>query len=206
MPGITQGHIYPPAGFTFEKGMRALLRHDPDIVMVGEIRDKQTAHIAIEAALTGHLVFSTVHTNDAVHVVMRLIDMGIEPFLINASLTGVLAQRLVRKVCQQCREHYEPGVEEKRLLKKLSNFSDIHKLYRGIGCDSCHKTGYKGRTGIYELLEVSPKFRSLVSAHASIDEFYKQALSDGMHILLYDGLEKLQCGEITLAELMRVIL
>ncbi len=148
--GVTQGQIHTEAGFTFEKGMRALLRQDPDIAMVGEIRDKQTAHIAIEAALTGHLVFSTLHTNGAPEAVMRLMDMGIEPFLINASVTGILAQRLARKICINCRVEYVPSVDEKEILNKLP--FTIETLYKGFGCDFCFHLGYKGRIGIFELL------------------------------------------------------
>ncbi len=133
--GITQGQIYPDAGFTFEKGIRALLRQDPDIVMVGEIRDRQTAQTAIQAALTGHLVLSTVHTNDAVTVIMRLMDMGIEPFLINAALTGVVAQRLARKICTACRVQVVPNDQEKLLLERLHIACDV--VSRGQGCAAC---------------------------------------------------------------------
>jgi type II secretory ATPase GspE/PulE/Tfp pilus assembly ATPase PilB-like protein len=204
LEGITQGQINTDTGFTFEKGIRAVLRQDPDIVMVGEMRDKQTARIAIEAALTGHLVLSTVHTNDAPSVIMRLMDMGIEPFLINAALTGVLAQRLARKICSTCREPVEPHKEEQMMLKKLG-LSDNIVLYKGTGCSSCNQLGYKGRIGLFELLCVSSGLRSLIIKHPIFDAIYMQASQDGMRTLLQDGIQKVVDGVITLEELMRVV-
>ncbi len=202
VPGITQGQIHPDAGFTFEKGIRALLRQDPDVVMVGEIRDKQTAGIAIEAALTGHLVFSTVHTNDAPSVVMRLMDMGIEPFLINAAITGVLAQRLARKICQSCKVEKLPSDQEAALLKKYG--SSCKKIYEGTGCQNCLGLGYKGRTGIFELLVMTSALRALIVQHPSFEDIYKQACRDGMQSLTLDGLAKVEQGIISLPELFRV--
>jgi type II secretory ATPase GspE/PulE/Tfp pilus assembly ATPase PilB-like protein len=201
--GITQGHIYLPAGFTFEKGMRALLRQDPDIVMVGEIRDRETAQIALEAALTGHMVFSTVHTNDAASVVMRLIDMDIEPFLINAALTGVLAQRLARKVCAECRDMHEPTETELRILKKYHLEPTL--LAKGAGCQTCNNTGYKGRTGIFELLEISHDLRTRISNEPVFDDIYQQGCADGMRPLIRHAEQKLKEGIISLAELVRII-
>lgn len=201
--GITQGHIYLPAGFTFEKGMRALLRQDPDVVMVGEIRDRETAQIALEAALTGHMVFSTVHTNDAASVVMRLIDMDIEPFLINAAVSGVLAQRLARMVCVDCRVIEEPNETELRILKKYN--LEPTMLAKGTGCASCSQTGYKGRTGIFELLEVSHALRKCVSNEPVFADIYNQACADGMRPLLRHAEQKMKSGQISLAELLRVI-
>ena len=203
VPGITQGQIHPDGGFTFEKGMRALLRQDPDVVMVGEIRDKQTARIAIEAALTGHLVFSTVHTNDAPSVIMRLMDMGIEPFLINAAVTGVLAQRLARKLCAHCKIERPITPAESALLQKYGkNFSTLSS---SIGCQACANLGYKGRTGIFELLLMSGALRSLIIQQPSFEDIYKQILSDGMPTLFDDGLQKVQEGIISLSELVRVL-
>lgn len=201
--GVTQGQIHPEAGFTFEKGMRALLRQDPDIVMVGEIRDKQTAQIAIEAALTGHIVLSTVHTNDSVSVIMRLMDMGIEPFLINAAISGILAQRLVRKICPTCRIAVKPTDEEHAVLEKIG--IDCSTLYRGKGCNDCFNLGYRGRVGIFELLSMTNALRSLIVQNPSIDALYKQASADGLKTLLFDGAQKVVDGVITLQELMRVI-
>jgi len=203
LEGITQGQIHPEAGFTFERGMRALLRQDPDIVLVGEIRDKQTAQIAIEAALTGHLVLSTVHTNDAPSVIMRLMDMGIEPFLINAAITGVLAQRLARKICPKCRVSAKPNDQEQIILKHLG--IDCPELYKGKGCEHCFGLGYKGRTGIFELLAMTPALRFLIVQDPSFDAIYSRARTDGMNPLLHDGAKKLQQGVITLDELLRAV-
>lgn len=203
VPGITQGQIHPDAGFTFEKGIRSLLRQDPDIVMVGEIRDKQTARIAIEAALTGHLVFSTVHTNDAPSVVMRLMDMGIEPFLINAAITGVLAQRLARKICCACKIERAPTEQELALLKKIG--ASMQKLNAGTGCQECLGLGYKGRIGIFELLSMSNQLRALIVQYPSFEEIHKQARQNGMQTLLQDGISKVERGIISLQELMRVV-
>lgn len=204
LEGITQGQIHPVAGFTFEKGIRSVLRQDPDIAMVGEIRDKETAQTAIEAALTGHAVFSTLHTNDAPGAIMRLMDMGIEPFLINAALTGVLAQRLARKICDHCKVSVKPTAQEKDLLQRYG--SPITKLYVGKGCPQCFGLGYKGRVGIFELLVMTGDIRSLVVRHPNFDDINRQARADGMRTLLDDGLQKVNAGLLTLNELGRVVL
>jgi type II secretory ATPase GspE/PulE/Tfp pilus assembly ATPase PilB-like protein len=201
--GITQGQINPEVGFTFEKGMRALLRQDPDVVMVGEIRDKQTARIAIEASLTGHMVFSTIHTTDAPSVLMRLMDMQIEPFLLNASLTGILAQRLARKICAACRIPAAPTAQEKTVLAQIGCETDV--LFKGAGCDACAGLGYKGRTGIFQLLLMNNAMRSLLVQHPSFDRIVAQAQNDGMQTLLYDGARKVADGTITVQELLRVV-
>jgi len=203
LEGITQGHINPDAGFTFEKGIRAVLRQDPDVLMVGEIRDKQTARIAIEAALTGHVVLSTLHTNDAPSALMRLMDMGIEPFLINAAVTGILAQRLARKICTACRQEVPINDQEKLVLQDLGIEQDV--LYKGSGCKACDNLGYKGRVGIFELLIVTSPLRALIVKNPIFDDIYAQASQDGMHTLLDDGLQKVCNGTITLEELMRVV-
>jgi len=204
LDGITQAQINVPAGFTFEKGIRSLVRQDPDIIMVGEIRDKITARIAIEAALTGHLVLSTLHTADAPSAIMRLMDMGIEPFLINAALSGVLAQRLVRKLCVDCRHTRPATKEEKRLLKILG--VDSNAVYEADGCAACDHLGYKGRVGIFELLEISPALRALVINNPQFDDMYNQAIAEGMKTLQEDGAYKVKEGIISLAEYARVIL
>lgn len=204
VPGVTQGQIYPDTGFTFERGIRALLRQDPDIVMIGEIRDKQTAGIAIEAALTGHLVFSTIHTNDAPSVVMRLMDMGIEPFLINAAITGVLAQRLVRKICQICKIEKKLNEQEAALFKKYGFVCE--KGFVGAGCPECLGLGYKGRIGIFELLVMTNSLRSLIVQDPSFEQIYKQACTDGMRNLIHDGFSKVEQGIVTFSEILRVIL
>jgi type II secretory ATPase GspE/PulE/Tfp pilus assembly ATPase PilB-like protein len=201
--GITQGQIHPEAGFTFERGIRALLRQDPDIAMIGEIRDKQTARIAIEASLTGHLVLSTLHTNDASSTIMRLMDMAIEPFLINSSLTGVLAQRLVRKICINCRIEQEPNEQESKILERLA--VNMKKLYKGLGCSHCFNLGYKGRIGIFELLIMSNALRTLIVRNPLFEAIQEQALADGLQPLLHDAREKLQAGIISLEEVVRVI-
>jgi len=204
LDGVTQGHIHPQAGFTFASGMRSLLRQDPDIVLVGEIRDKETAQIAIEAALTGHLVLSTVHTNDAPSVIMRLMDMGIEPFLINASVTGVLSQRLARKICPDCKVSYKPTqLHEQNILQRLQ--LKIPHLYKGEGCEHCLNSGYKGRTGIFELLSMNNKLRCLVDQQPAFDEIYNQSCASGMNPLLSDAAQKVEQGIITLDELVRII-
>jgi len=202
--GITQGQINHESGLTFEKGIRSILRQDPDVVMIGEVRDKQTAQIAIEAALTGHRVLSTVHTNDAPSVIMRLMDMGIEPYLINAAVSGVLAQRLARVICVSCREAVQPTHEEQITLKKLH--IQIDHLYVGKGCSACMNRGHKGRTGIFELFPITNQLRSLIVQHPSLDVLCEQARSQGYRTLLDDGAEKVKAGIITLSELMRALL
>lgn len=201
--GITQAQVHPEAGFTFEKGIRALLRQDPDVVMIGEIRDRQTAQVAIEAALTGHVVLSTIHTNDAPTVIMRLIDMGIEPFLVNAAISGVMAQRLARMICPSCRVEIDPTDQDCALLKRLG--SEPIKLFKGVGCADCMNLGYKGRTGVFELLTMTPALRALVMIRPAVDVIYRQALEDGMQSLRVDGLQKVKDGIISLPELVRTI-
>lgn len=201
--GVTQGQINPEAGFTFSKGVRSILRQDPDILMVGEIRDKETARTAIEAALTGHLVLSTLHTNDAPGVIMRLMDMGIEPFLINAAVTGMLAQRLVRKICTSCKEQVVPTDHDRILLQRLG--LQVDRVYKGLGCSDCLGLGYKGRTGLFELLPMSSALRSLIIHKPYFDAIYAQAHADGMHTLMQDGIQKIHDGIITPQELVRVI-
>jgi len=204
LEGITQSQIHPEAGFTFEKGIRSLLRQDPDVVMIGEIRDRQTAQVAIEASLTGHVVLSTIHTNDAPTVIMRLIDMGIEPFLVNAAVSGVLAQRLARTICPACKMQVEPTDGECAMLKRLG--VDPMMLSVGTGCPACFNLGYKGRIGIFELLTMTPKLRSIVMQRPSIDVILNQALEEGMQTLLADGIQKMKAGIITLPELIRTVL
>lgn len=202
VPGICQAQIHPDAGFTFEKGIRSLLRQDPDVVMVGEIRDSQTAGIAIEAALTGHLVLSTIHTNDAPSVVMRLMDMGIEPFLINAAVSGILAQRLARRICIHCKIERIPTVQEQALLDKYQ--MNLGSVFSGAGCQYCAHLGTKGRIGIFEFLSMTDQLRSLIVQHPSFAQISAQAKDDGMRTLIQDGLDKVSQGIITVSELLRV--
>ncbi len=203
LPGITQGYINVAAGFTFEKGIRALLRQDPDVLMIGEIRDCQTAHIGIEAALTGHMVFSTMHTNNAPSALVRLIDMDIEPFLVSAAVTGILAQRLVRRICTLCKYVIEKGSNE---YQKLYSVYDIPlpQVYRGRGCNQCIG-GYKGRLGIFELLEVTEALRNLIHTKASYNAIVHQAIADGMHTLMDDALDKVRNGITTYEEILRTV-
>ncbi|MCS6950487.1 MAG: type II secretion system ATPase GspE [bacterium] len=205
LPGLTQVNVNPRAGMTFAAGLRAMLRQDPDIIMVGEIRDAETAIIAIEAALTGHLVLSTLHTNDAPGAVARLLDMGVEPFLIASSLVGVLAQRLLRTICTKCKEPYVPPRDAmQRLGMNLEGNSNV-TFYRGRGCEVCKGTGYKGRTGIYELMPVTDKVRELILARASSYAIREAAIEAGMRTLREDAMQKILLGITTLEESLRVI-
>ncbi len=201
--GITQGQIQPEIGFTFARGIRALLRQDPDIIMVGEVRDRETAETAIQAALTGHVVLSTLHTNDAPGALMRLLDMGIPAFLINATLTGVLAQRLVRILCPSCRYEERPTGADLDFLNYVG--ITLQRAYKAGGCSLCQGRGYKGRTGIFELLVISSRLRELVSEQASYDIIYQHAMLDGMISLKQDAATKIELGITSIAELARVV-
>lgn len=202
LTGITQSQVYSEINFSFEKGIRSLLRQDPDIIMVGEIRDSETAKVSIQAALTGHLVLSTLHTNDAPSAVMRLMDMAIEPFLINASLSGILAQRLARRLCQQCKYEDDINKNEDYIVKKLN--LKIDKIFRSKGCENCYTLGYKGRIGIFELLVISNKLRSLITQDPCFETIYNQAMDDGMEPLLFDAAHKVNLGLISLDEFLRI--
>jgi type IV pilus assembly protein PilB len=207
LPGINQVQINNRAGMTFAAALRSILRSDPDVVMVGEIRDGETAKISIEAALTGHLVLSTLHTNDAPGAITRLNEMGVEPFLTGAAVTGVLAQRLARKLCSHCCEMYTPSVEEllaARVSPDVAAASDGMAFYRKRGCPRCNQTGYKGRVGIFQLLEMSEQLSSLASKHASREDIERAALSEGMRTLWDDGIAKVQAGLTSIEELARV--
>ncbi|MGQ9455207.1 MAG: type II secretion system ATPase GspE [Armatimonadota bacterium] len=205
LPGLTQVQINPRAGLTFATGLRTMLRQDPDIIMVGEIRDAETATIATEAALTGHLVLSTLHTNDAPGALTRLIDMGIEPFLIASSVIGVMAQRLVRVICPKCREQYQPPREAlKRLGIELEDDTRI-TFCRGRGCDNCRGNGYKGRIGVYELMTMNDQIRDLVLRKSSAHLIKEAAIEGGMKTLRDDAIAKILLGQTTLEECLRVI-
>lgn len=200
---IRQAQINVKAGLTFASGLRSILRQDPDIVMVGEIRDKETAEIAIQAAMTGHLVFSTLHTNDAPGALTRLVDMGIEPFLISSSVIGILAQRLVRKICPSCKESYKPA---EKILRELGiqDLSGKTVFYRGKGCKNCKNRGYKGRLGIFELLTTNERIRDMVLEKASADVIRRAAQEAGMKTLRQDGMLKVLDGTTSIEEVMRV--
>ncbi|MDO8587692.1 MAG: type II secretion system ATPase GspE [Armatimonadota bacterium] len=205
LQGITQSQINVRAGLTFAAGLRTMLRQDPNIIMVGEIRDAETAIIAIEAALTGHLVLSTLHTNDAPGSVTRLIDMGIEPFLIASGVVGVLAQRLVRVICSKCKESYNPPVDAVKRLGIGFDQSAGVTFYRGRGCEFCKGSGYKGRVGVYELMPITDGIRDLILARQSSYAIRDQAIQEGMKTLKDDAMEKILLGATTLEESLRVI-
>jgi type IV pilus assembly protein PilB len=203
LPGINQVQINARAGLTFAAALRSILRSDPDVVMVGEIRDGETAKISIEAALTGHLVLSTLHTNDAPSALTRLNEMGVEPFLTGAAVTGVLAQRLARKLCAHCCEMYTPTRDE-LLDARVSPDVDGMAFYRKKGCPRCNQTGYKGRIGIYQLLAMTEELASLAASKASREEIERAALTTGMRTLWDDGVSKISAGLTSIEELKRV--
>lgn len=203
---VNQTQINPAAGLTFAAGLRSLLRHDPDIIMVGEIRDKETVEMAIHSSLTGHLVLSTLHTNDAAGAMPRFLDMGAEGFLIASTVNLVIAQRLVRKICTTCIESYKPTEEMIGFLKKIITEKDLNQtFYRGKGCKECGNKGYKGRVGIFEVLEINDEIRKLVIKHVSAEEIFAAAVKNGMVPLLQDGLNKASGGITTIEEILRVV-
>jgi general secretion pathway protein E len=202
LQGITQIHVNSKIGLTFAAGLRSIVRQDPDIIMIGEIRDHETATIAIESALTGHLVFSTLHTNDAAGAVTRLQDMGIESYLISSSLIATMAQRLVRKVCEHCAETYPLSQEEADIL--AVNPQQYPHVRRGRGCERCATTGYRGRLGLYELLLVSDNVRHVIGSGGDANQIRNQATQEGMRTLRQDALEKLSQGITTPEEIVRV--
>lgn len=197
-----QVHINDRIGFTFASSLRALLRQDPDVIMVGEIRDEETARISVQAALTGHLVLSTLHTNDAPSTVTRLINIGIEPYLISASLNAVIAQRLVRRICENCKTPLAPTEQIRQVLER--NEIEVDQLYHGEGCDKCRNTGYSGRCGIYEVLVLDDPFRDLVASNPSVTDLRRYCHDCGMVNLRQDGIRKLRRGVTTIDEVLRV--
>ncbi len=205
LEGISQTQVNTKKGMTFASGLRHVLRQDPDIIMVGEIRDEETARMAVQSSLTGHLVFSTLHTNDAPSAIARMLDLGVEPYLVASSLLGVLAQRLVRKLCPQCRQDHLPDDSELTELTEASkNGSKPVKLYRETGCPECFQRGFTGRTGIYELLGVSSPLRALISEKVGTSELRQAAVEAGFTSLRTDGVNKALQGVTTLSEVMRV--
>ena len=203
LDGIVQMPVNPQRGLTFAKGLRHIVRQDPDIIMVGEIRDRETAEIAIRSALTGHLVFSTLHTNDAAGAISRLIDMGVEPFLLASSLEAVLAQRLVRRICPACSEIYTPDATLARTLRNSISIDPDMKFRRGTGCRECNGTGMKGRIGIFELLKVNESVRQLISQKATLEQI-KNALPSEQEVMRHDGIRKILAGITTHEEVLRV--
>lgn len=202
---ITQIQVNPKTGLTFASGLRSLLRHDPDIMMVGEIRDKETAEIAVHAALTGHLVLSTLHTNDASGAIPRFIDMGVESFLLASTINMVIAQRLVRRICSACIDDYQPDADTLSFIKeRFGEKITQQKFYRGKGCPECSKSGYKGRLGIYEVFIVNENIRHLTISKSSSDQIQREAIKAGMVLMIEDGLNKIASGLTTIEEVLRV--
>lgn len=200
IPGLNQVQVNVKAGMTFASGLRSVLRQDPDIVLVGEIRDGETAEIAMRAAITGHLVFSTIHTNDAVSSINRLIDMGLEPYMVSSALVGVVSQRLVRRICTSCRKSYDPDESEMTLIK----LEPGQKLYKGEGCTDCNGSGYKGRIAIHEIVIISRKMKALLESRASEDDMRKLAVEEGTQMLKDSAAELVLEGITTMDELKRV--
>jgi type II secretory ATPase GspE/PulE/Tfp pilus assembly ATPase PilB-like protein len=205
LEGISQMQVASKKGVTFVNALRHVLRQDPDVIMVGEVRDAETARMAIQSSLTGHLVFSTLHTNDSAGAISRLLDLGVEPYLVSSSLIAIMAQRLVRKVCLDCKKEYKPTPREMREL----GLGDVPaqteaKFYLGAGCDKCFQTGYRGRTGIYELMLINEEIQNLVYQRISAGTIKKAALEAGLQTLRMDGARKVLAGITTIPEVLRV--
>ena len=200
--GINQFQVSDSAGFKFSTALRSLLRQDPDIIMVGEIRDEATANIAVQAALTGHLVLSTLHTNDAPGAVTRLLDLDVAPYLVSASLIAVLAQRLVRKICSNCKTEYEPPASLKRIVEELGG--EVTKFYRGVGCKKCRNTGYIGRIAIHELCVPNEEITEMINERTSLKKLRHKALQNGVVPMKLDSIEKVKAGIISVEEALRI--
>ena len=202
LSGISQTQISEKKGLTFADGLRSVLRQDPDVIMVGEIRDQETANMAIQSALTGHMVFSTLHTNDAPSAVTRLLDLGVEPYLVASSLIGVLAQRLVRSICPNCKTADSASASQ---MAELGTVADSGAIpFQGDGCDKCRQTGYQGRIGIFEFMMIDEAVRSLIQTRCNASEIRKASRANGMKLLREDGLEKIVAGQTTIEEVVRV--
>ncbi len=204
IPGIGQVQVNPKIELSFASGLRSIVRQDPDVILIGEIRDRETAEIAIQSALTGHLVFSTLHTNNAPATITRLRDMGLEPFLIGSSINAVLAQRLVRRICESCREQYRPNDEELQRIGLSASDLSAGVVHRGRGCDRCLETGYRGRTGIHEFMVLDEKMKQIILETSDAAQLKKHACAQGMRTLLQDGAERVRRGETTIEEVYRV--
>ncbi len=201
LEGLAQSQVNPRAGLTFESGLRSILRQDPDVIMVGEIRDAETASMAIHSALTGHLVLSTLHTNDAASAIMRLVEMGIEPFLVTSSVSCVVGQRLIRRICSECKESYYPGASINKALK----IKEDVPVYRGKGCPACRFKGYRGRTGVYEVLVIDDELRELITANVSTEVLKRKAREKGMRLMRDDAVMKVLQGVTTIEEALTVV-
>jgi type IV pilus assembly protein PilB len=206
LPGVNQVQTNAKAGLTFASALRSILRCDPDIVLIGEIRDHETAQISTEAALTGHLVLSSLHTNDAPSALTRLVEMGIEPYLVASALDCVLAQRLARRLCSRCKESYKPTIEELTAARfPFDPEGDLPELFRPVGCSACSKTGYKGRLALHEVMSVTPELERMVIDNASSEDMKRVALNQGMNTLRQDGMEKVAKGATSIEEVLRVV-
>jgi general secretion pathway protein E len=203
LKGVGQIQVNPKIELTFASGLRSILRQDPDIIMVGEIRDTETAEISIQASLTGHLVLSTLHTNDSAGAITRLLDMGVEPFLVSSSVIAIIAQRLVRLICPECRVSYRPTVEELNKLRIKEDGSERF-FYRGKGCSHCMKTGYRGRSGLYEILLLDDEVRNMILSKVDSGRIKALAISKGMMTLREDGARRVAAGLTTTEEVLRV--
>jgi general secretion pathway protein E len=202
--GISQMQVSSKKGMNFANSLRHVLRQDPDVIMGGEVRDVETARMAIQSSLTGHLVFSTLHTNDSAGAITRLLDLGVEPYLVSSSVIAVMAQRLVRRICPDCKQPYEPTERELRELGLLNTDQTQSKFYIGTGCDRCFQTGYRGRTGVYELMLLNQDIQELVYNSESAGVIKKVALNAGLQTLRMDGTRKVLAGITTIAEVLRV--
>jgi type IV pilus assembly protein PilB len=208
LAGINQIQVNPKAGLTFASALRSILRADPDVLLVGEIRDRETAIIGIEAALTGHLVLTTLHTNDAASTPMRLLEMGVEPFLVTSALDVVLAQRLARRLCDRCKEPYQPSEEEllsARWAMETIDIGDWPTLHRAVGCSACGRTGYRGRFALHEVMPISEEIERLIIERRSVEDLAKVAQMEGMIPLRQDGLRKAAMGMTSIEEIFRVV-
>jgi len=201
--GIIQCQIKPDIELTFARILRSMLRQDPDTVLIGEIRDRETAEIAVQASLTGHLVFSTLHTNDAPSAIARLLDLGLEPFLVTATLEGIIAQRLVRKICSNCKAEYTPSEEQLMELELRPEDVTGRKFHYGKGCENCNNTGYRGRQGIYEIMLLDDEMRDMIIKHASTQVLRAEAKKRGMRTLRQAGLMSIYDGVTTIEEVVR---
>jgi general secretion pathway protein E len=204
LEGISQMQVAAKKGVTFVNALRHVLRQDPDVIMVGEVRDIETARMAIQSSLTGHLVFSTLHTNDSAGAVSRLLDLGVEPYLVSSSLIAVMAQRLIRRVCPDCQQRYEPTPQELRQLGLGDAQASEGRFFVGAGCDRCFQTGYRGRTGVYELMMINDQIQELIYKRESAGTIKKASLNAGLQTLRMDGVRKVLVGTTTIAEVLRV--
>jgi len=204
MKGINQVNVNPKSGLTFANALRSVLRQDPDIIMIGEMRDTETVDIAIRAAITGHLVLSTLHTNDSPSTITRLMDMGVEPFMLATALVGIISQRLLRKICPWCKVEYLPDAAEKRLLD-IAKSNKTTKIYKGTGCARCSETGYSGRLAIHEVLQIDREHRDMINSGKSVDEIRDYSVANGMSQLSDESIRLVLSGITTIEEAMNII-